>query len=177
MESVNIACTCTLLVIPCLWVPHMPRHWLENESKNGRWKLWLRAYSERKREVCLWLYPEWNGLKVFSFCQFFSVQNQLYQMLRLHKRNVCKSNQLDKCIYEPPRDKTNKMACAHSELRSAWAFTQSDQSSLSTWRKLGSLDTHWVHSEDSHQTGRMPRLICLRWVQSFCWFCCEVAHV
>ena len=36
---------------------------------------------------------------------------------------------------------------------------QSDQSSLSAWRKLGSLATHWMHSEDSDQTGRMPRLI------------------
>ena len=26
-------------------------------------------------------------------------------------------------------------------------------------KKLGSLATHWVHSEDSDQTGRMPRLI------------------
>ena len=33
------------------------------------------------------------------------------------------------------------------------------ESSLSTWRKLGSLATHWAHSEDSDQTGRMPRLI------------------
>ena len=31
--------------------------------------------------------------------------------------------------------------------------------SLSTWRRLGSLATHWTHSEDSDQTGRMPRLI------------------
>ena len=33
------------------------------------------------------------------------------------------------------------------------------ESSLSTWRKLGSLATHWGHSEDSDQTGWMPRLI------------------
>ena len=33
------------------------------------------------------------------------------------------------------------------------------ESSLSAWRKLGSLATHWVHSEDSDQTGWMPRLI------------------
>ena len=33
------------------------------------------------------------------------------------------------------------------------------ESSLSAWRKLGSLATHWVHSEDSDQIGRMPRLI------------------
>ena len=33
------------------------------------------------------------------------------------------------------------------------------ESSLSAWRNLGSLDTHWAYSEDSGQTGRMPRLI------------------
>ena len=33
----------------------------------------------------------------------------------------------------------------------------------SAWRKLGSLATHWAHSEDSDQTGWMPRLI---WVHS-----------
>ena len=38
------------------------------------------------------------------------------------------------------------------------------ESSLSAWRKLGSLATHWAHSEDSDQTGQMPRLI---WV--FAW--------
>ena len=58
--------------------------------------------------------------------------------------------------YELPHDKTNKVACAPSE--------DSDQpghppSSPSAWRNLGSLATHWAHSEDSDQTGRMPRLI------------------
>ena len=57
-------------------------------------------------------------------------------------------------------------------IRPVWS-----ESSLSAWRKLGSLATHWAHSEDSDQTGRMPRfiwvfadqtgrmprLICLRW--------------
>ena len=33
------------------------------------------------------------------------------------------------------------------------------ESSLSARRNLGSLATHWAHSEDSDQTGRMPRLI------------------
>ena len=30
---------------------------------------------------------------------------------------------------------------------------------IRAWRKLGSLATHWAHSKDSDQTGRMPRLI------------------
>ena len=46
--------------------------------------------------------------------------------------------------------------CTQRRLRSAWA---SAQSSMSAWRKLGPSATHWVHSEDSDQTGRMPRLI------------------
>ena len=51
--------------------------------------------------------------------------------------------------------------CAQWWLRSAWASAQSDQFSLPAWRKLGSLATYWAHSEDSDQTGRMPRLIWL----------------
>ena len=39
-------------------------------------------------------------------------------------------------------------------IRPVWS-----ESSLSAWRKLGSLATHWAHSEDSDETGRMPRLI------------------
>ena len=48
---------------------------------------------------------------------------------------------------------------AQRRLRSAWASAQSDQSSLSTWRKHGFSVTYWAHNEDSDQTGRMPRLI------------------
>ena len=33
------------------------------------------------------------------------------------------------------------------------------ESSLSAWENLWSLATHWAHSEDYDQTGRMPRLI------------------
>ena len=39
-------------------------------------------------------------------------------------------------------------------IRPVWS-----ESLLSAWRKLGSLATDWAHSEDSDQTGRMPRLI------------------
>ena len=61
--------------------------------------------------------------------------------------------------------KPTKWVCAQRRFKSAWASTQSDQSSLSAWRNLGSLATHWAHSEDSDQTGRMPRLI---WVFTEC---------
>ena len=53
------------------------------------------------------------------------------------------------------------------------------ESWLSAWRKLGSLATHWAHSEDSDQTGRMPRLI---WVFAGCtvtllFFSCRGSNV
>ena len=61
---------------------------------------------------------------------------------------------------EPRHEKkTTKWVCAQQRLRSAWATAQSDQSSLSAWRNLGSLATHWALSEDSDQTGQTPRLI------------------
>ena len=50
--------------------------------------------------------------------------------------------------------KPTKWVCAQRRLGSAWASAQSDQSSLSAWRKLGSLATHWVPHEDSDQTGQ-----------------------
>ena len=39
-------------------------------------------------------------------------------------------------------------------IRPGWS-----ESSLSAWRKLVSLATHWAHSEVSDQTWQMPRLI------------------
>ena len=63
-------------------------------------------------------------------------------------------------IFEPRQDKTNNMSVRPAKtqislgIRPVWSG-----SSLSAWRKLGSLATHWAHSEDSDQTGRKTRLI------------------
>ena len=48
---------------------------------------------------------------------------------------------------ESPHNKTNNVAVCPAKTQ------------ISLGRKLGSLATHWAHSEDSDQTGRMPRLI------------------
>ena len=85
------------------------------------------------------------------------------------------------------------VVCAQRRLRSAWASAQADQSlrclislgicpgwsefSLSAWIKLGSLATHWAHSEGSDQTGRMLYTESSLGAQSFCWFCHEAAHL
>ena len=95
--------------------------------------------------------------------------------------------------FEARHEKTNNVAVRSAKtqislgIRPVWS-----ESSLSTWRKLGSLATHWMHSKDSDQTwrmprlirptGRMPRLIRPGWSESslgaysFCWFCHVVAH-
>ena len=57
-------------------------------------------------------------------------------------------------------DTTNKVSVCPAKtqislgIRPVWS-----ESSLSAWRKLGSLATHWAHSQDSNQSGWMPRLI------------------
>ena len=61
---------------------------------------------------------------------------------------------------EPPRDKTNKVSVHPAKTQISLGISPVwSESSLSAWRKLGLLATHWAHSEDSDQTGRMPRLI------------------
>ena len=81
-------------------------------------------------------------------------------------------------IYEPAHDKTNKIACAPSKVRSAWASAQSDQSSLCA---------HWIakdpsflhaESEDWLDWADAQADLSLGWVHMpFCWFCHALAHV
>ena len=67
--------------------------------------------------------------------------------------------------------------CVPQRLRSAWASTQSDLSSLSAWRNLGSLDTHWAHREDWSVWAYAQADLSLCWEhRSFCWFCRAAAH-
>ena len=63
-------------------------------------------------------------------------------------------------IFEPRHDKTNTVSVRPAKtqislgIRPVWS-----ESSLSAWRNLGPLATHWAQSEDSDRTGRMPRLL------------------
>ena len=62
-------------------------------------------------------------------------------------------------LSDPRHEKTIKVSVRPAKtqislgIRPVWSA-----SSLSAWRKLGSSAAHWVQSEDSDQTGRMPRL-------------------
>ena len=61
--------------------------------------------------------------------------------------------------------KPTKWVCSQRRLRSAWASTHLIRVFVVLINKAGSLATQWVHSENSDQTGRMPRLI---WVFTGC---------
>ena len=51
------------------------------------------------------------------------------------------------------------------------------ESSLSVWRNIGSLATHWAHSEDWSDWADALADLNLRWAHmSFCWFYHEAAH-
>ena len=79
-----------------------------------------------------------------------SWQQRLISFHEIVSNKVWNNRQLSRLMTKP-----TKWHCAQRRPRSDWA------SSLSAWRKLGSLATHWAHSEDSDQTERMPRLICV----------------
>ena len=85
---------------------------------------------------------------------------------------------MEKIIYEPPYDKTNKMTSAPSE-DSGQPGHPSSLIRVFTVRSVGKgLMFFRADSEDSDQTRQMPRLI---WVfagrMSSCWFCHAVAHI
>ena len=59
-------------------------------------------------------------------------------------------------------------------IRQVWS-----ESSLTAWRKPGSLATHWTHNKDTDQTGWIAQAdLSLRWAHMpFCCFCREAAHI
>ena len=81
-------------------------------------------------------------------------------------------------IFEPLHDKTNKMACAHSEdsdqpwhppsllrvfavrMKKAWVFSYPPCAQRRLWSDLADAQAD----------------LSLRWAQSFCWLCHEAAH-
>ena len=70
--------------------------------------------------------------------------------------------------FELPYDKTNNVAVRPAKTQiSLGIHPVWSESSLSAWRKLPSLATHWAHSEDSDQTGHTLTLLVFSWGGSF----------
>ena len=90
------------------------------------------------------------------------------------------------CLYELRHDKTNKVSVRRAKtqinlgIRPVWS-----ESSLSAWRKLGSLATKWAHSEDWSDWADLS----LRWAHThfvgfamsrlifFSFGCCKVCRI
>ena len=132
-----------------------------------------REHAGRVISPVAW-FPIFGWLQVPEYLGWFMVWDHRLFVLKLFSPRIpvrvifCQlwSRKVDKM--SRLMSKPTMWLCAQRRLRSAWASAQSDQSlrcpvwsesSLSAWRKLGSLATYWAHSEDSDQTGQMPRLI------------------
>ena len=111
----------------------------------------------------LWLHTTWRYTTIAMIKRVMVSKPRLEQLSHCMKRTI---NLVSLLTNEPQHDKTNKVAVCIAKtqislsIRPVWS-----ESLLSAWRKLRSLATHWAHSEDSDQTGRMPRLI---WVFAGC---------
>ena len=100
----------------------------------------------------------WPGRKL-SKTRFLMIVSNICKE-RTTAGELCWVELLTILPHEPWHDKTNKMSVRPAKIQISLGICPVwSESSLSAWRNLGSLATHWAHSEDSDQTGRMPRLI------------------
>ena len=125
-----------------------------------------------------WVFP-WYILFIFFIFVYsihiinssscISINNQLKPYTSIHVKSL---------RFEPQHDKTNKMTVhpvttpISLDIHPVW----SESSLCAQWVAK---DPSFLHadSEDSNQTGQMPRLICLLDAHSSCWFCHVVAHI
>ena len=87
-------------------------------------------------------------------------------------------------LYELRHDKTYKMAVRPAKtqislgIRPVWS-----ESSLSVWRSIGSLATHWAHSEDWSDWADAQADLSLRWAHShfvgfvMSWLICNMKYL
>ena len=124
---------------------------LRFRQSDALWKMFILTLVFTMRIPALRMVQFLRNWKLTLPCTFVMCSGSEFN---LNEKIVFWHAHLNRLVTKP-----TKWLCAQRRLRSVWVSTQSDQSSLSAWRKLGSLATHWAHSEDSDLTGRMPRLI------------------
>ena len=101
-----------------------------------------------------------NTIKHFIY-KLSTFESIFFSMLYIVSILIYKNNKILITI-EPRHDKTNKIHVRTANTQISLGISPVwSESSLSAWRSIGSLATQRVHSEDSHQTGRMhpPGLI------------------
>ena len=110
---------------------------IENTTLS-RTSLWRYMYAPKCYVTC--------GITIFMTWRYpLNNSDVIWQILKWFKNE-----------YEPSHDKTNNLAVRPAKtqislgIRPVWS-----ESSLSAERKVGSIATHWTHSEGSDQTGRI----------------------
>ena len=127
----------------------------------------LNCEDERQKNLNLKLKATWNCPSVWHSMVYRKYMYDLrFTSISFSKKNVIFSPNINDVEYmvlhEPLHDKTNKMSVRPAktqiipDIRPIWS-----ESSLSAWRKIGSLATHWAHSDDSDQTGQIIHVLCI----------------
>ena len=146
-----------------------------------RKKAWVLSYplSAQRRLWSDWVDAQddlslrWADSRFVGFIMSRLIFQGLLEAEYKRWRQICEGNRSVPTVYEPRHDKTNKMSVCPAK-------TQISLNMRPVWSE-SSLCAHWVakdpsflraDSEDSDQTGRMPRLI---WVFAgrtchFVWF-------
>ena len=144
---------------------------LENIQTKFHWVRMKHKHFIEVSNICptITLIPKVHLISVRSGKSFIARKPEVHSKMIYHVRGEMRwslvspktahNSQTPQNIWAR-HDKTNNVALRSAKtqvtlgIRPVWLV-----SSLSAWRNLGSLATHWAHSEDSDQTGWMPRLI------------------
>ena len=96
--------------------------------------------------------PSYGNKKVIGWHEWTKWESEWYQLWTRYMHRCHMSRIVTKPTKWHVRPAKTRISLG---IRPVWS-----ESSLSAWRQLGSLATHWAHSKHSDQTGRMPRLTC-----------------
>ena len=114
------------------------------------------------------LVPKFN-YSLYSFEMEFHLENGSKRIIRIS--NSLNFNSESTAIWAASWQKPTKwQVCPAKTQISLGTRPVWSEASLSAWWNLGSLATHWAHSEVSDQTGRTVILFVLSWGGSF-MFC------
>ena len=114
-----------------------------SDRKPDPWPLWMAGHAQLNF--------------VMTECSKTQIRLTRSNLMILKVRSWTKN----RMIYEPRHDKTNKASVRPAKTQILGVRPVWSESSLSAWRKLWPLATHWAHSENSAKTGRTVTLLVL----------------
>ena len=150
----------------------------------------MRVIKQYKR-VLKFCYLDWSRLPLLQtlpkegsqFCDDSAVWSNLAPTLVAGSLDFLSCSTMKTSLFEPRHDKTNNVAVRPAKTWISLGIRQIWSESLLCTQWVAK-DPSFLHadSEDSDQTGWMPRLIWVFaestvWPQSLCWFCHEAAHL